>query len=101
MVRRSGMRAGRPSGTRSPRSGRRVGAARASDRDDFWPLLVEFTLSQRAWWIGICDEFGLTAMQGHSLRMLDPERPVPMSILADTLVCDASNVTGIVDKLEA
>ena len=40
-------------------------------------------------------------MQGHALRILDPERPVAMSTLADALICDASNVTGIVDKLEA
>src|SRR3954470_20309538 len=70
-------------------------------KDDFWPMVIEFTLSQRAWWIGLCDEFGLTAMQGHTLRVLDPYRPVAMSALADHLVCDASNVTGIVDKLES
>jgi MarR family transcriptional regulator, organic hydroperoxide resistance regulator len=68
--------------------------------DDFWPMVIEFTLSQKAWWIGCCEEFGLTAMQGHTLRLLDPDRPVAMSALADHLTCDASNVTGIVDKLE-
>jgi DNA-binding MarR family transcriptional regulator len=70
-------------------------------KDDFWPMVIEFTLTQRAWWIGLCEEFGLTAMQGHTLRLLDPDRPVAMSALADHLVCDASNVTGIVDKLES
>src|SRR4051795_3463399 len=74
---------------------------RKDSKDDFWPMVIEFTLSQRAWWIGLCDEFGLTAMQGHTLRLLDADRPVAMSALADHLVCDASNVTGIVDKLEA
>jgi DNA-binding MarR family transcriptional regulator len=69
--------------------------------DDFWPVVIEFTLSQRAWWVGLCTEFGLTPMQGHVLRMLDPQQPVPMSVVANTLVCDASNVTGIVDKLES
>jgi DNA-binding MarR family transcriptional regulator len=33
--------------------------------------------------------------------MLDPEEPLPMSALADRLFCDASNVTGIVDRLES
>ncbi len=70
-------------------------------RDDFWPLVIEFTLSQRAWWIGLCAEFELSPMQGHALRMLDPKQPVAMSALAEHLVCDASNVTGIVDKLES
>lgn len=69
--------------------------------DDFWPLLVEFALSQRAWWVGLCADFDLTAMQGHALRILDPGRPVAMNTLAEAMTCDASNVTGIVDKLES
>jgi MarR family transcriptional regulator, organic hydroperoxide resistance regulator len=69
--------------------------------DDFWPLVVEFTLSQKAWWVGICAEFELTPMQGHALRMLEPGSPVAMSALASTLSCDASNVTVLVDRLEA
>jgi DNA-binding MarR family transcriptional regulator len=75
--------------------------AKALTEDDFWPLLTEFALSLRTWWVGLCAELDLTAMQGHALRVLDPERPVAMSVLADALVCDASNVTGIVDKLES
>jgi DNA-binding MarR family transcriptional regulator len=73
----------------------------AEPGDDFWPVLVEFALSLRGWWIGICDELELTPMQGHALRSLDPDRPSPMSVLADMLICDASNVTAIVDKLES
>jgi MarR family transcriptional regulator, organic hydroperoxide resistance regulator len=69
--------------------------------DDFWPVLVEFALSLRGWWIAICDDLDLTPMQGQSLKALDPDRPVAMSVLADALICDASNVTGIVDKLES
>src|SRR5438552_529800 len=69
--------------------------------DDFWPLVIEFTLGQKAWWVDLCTEFDLTAMQGHVLRILEPDKPVAMSTLADALSCDASNVTGIVDKLES
>jgi DNA-binding MarR family transcriptional regulator len=72
-----------------------------SSADDFWPLVIEFLLSQKAWWIAMCADFELTAVQGHALRTLDPQRPVAMSSLADALACDASNVTGIVDKLES
>jgi DNA-binding MarR family transcriptional regulator len=79
--------------------------AKSMDReitaDDFWPLVVEFTLSQKAWWIGVCAELDLTPVQGHALRLLDPGRPLAMNTLAEALVCDASNVTGIVDKLES
>lgn len=69
--------------------------------DDCWPVMIEFLLSQKAWWVGICAEFDLTPMQGHAFRVLDPDRPLAMSSLAAELVCDASNVTGIVDKLES
>jgi DNA-binding MarR family transcriptional regulator len=43
----------------------------------------------------------LTFPQAHMLRLLDPERPLPMSALAERLFCDASNVTGLADRLEA
>ena len=83
---------------RKPRPDR----ARASlTEHDFWPLFVRFALSQKNWWIALCAEFDLSPMQGHALRILDPERPLAMSALADSLACDASNVTGIVDKLES
>ncbi|MET9623777.1 MULTISPECIES: MarR family transcriptional regulator [unclassified Streptomyces] len=43
--------------------------------------------------------YGLTSTQAKVLAQLDG--PVPMRGLATRLVCDASNVTGIVDRLEA
>ena len=67
----------------------------------FWPTMVEFLFATRSWWVALCAEFDLTPAQGQALRVLDPERPVAMSTLAEALVCDASNVTGIVDKLES
>lgn len=42
---------------------------------------------------------GLTSMQAKVLAQLGG--PMPMRGLAERLVCDASNVTGIVDRLEA
>lgn len=58
-------------------------------------------MSTKGWWIALCTEMDLTPVQGHALRSLDPAQPVAMSSLADALFCDASNVTGIVDKLES
>ena len=46
-------------------------------------------------------ELGLSFSQAHALRLLDPKEPMPMSALAERLFCDASNVTGIADRLEA
>lgn len=44
-------------------------------------------------------QFDLSFAQAMALRELD--EPLPMRELADRLCCDASNVTGIVDRLEA
>jgi DNA-binding MarR family transcriptional regulator len=44
-------------------------------------------------------QFDLSFAQAMALRELDA--PLPMRELADRLCCDASNVTGIVDRLEA
>jgi DNA-binding MarR family transcriptional regulator len=35
------------------------------------------------------------------LHLIEPGRPLPMGRLAETLSCDASNVTGLVDRLES
>jgi DNA-binding MarR family transcriptional regulator len=43
---------------------------------------------------------GLTSMQAKVLSQLR-SGPAPMRVLAERLVCDASNITGIVDRLEA
>jgi DNA-binding MarR family transcriptional regulator len=44
--------------------------------------------------------FDLSAPQAKALRYLAHAGPVPMRDLAGGLHCDASNVTGIVDRLE-
>lgn len=69
--------------------------------DPFWGTLIELLLGMRGWWSALCEELHLTPSQGLALRRLDPERPLAMSTLAEALACDASNVTGIVDKLES
>src|SRR5580658_10096911 len=42
----------------------------------------------------------LTPQLAHALRCLDPDQPLPMRDLAAELMCDASTVTGLVDRLE-
>lgn len=49
----------------------------------------------------VSDEFELTPAQAMALKNLEPQEPITMSALATHLLCDASNITGIVDKLEA
>jgi DNA-binding MarR family transcriptional regulator len=94
-------------GTNGKRSGqvsgddKRSGQVSGGGGDELWPLLTEFALSMRGWWISTCYGLDLTPAQGMALRSLDPDVPLAMSALADTLACDASNVTGVVDKMEA
>jgi MarR family transcriptional regulator, organic hydroperoxide resistance regulator len=71
-------------------------AAREAQR-----LFFEIGMVQRGRVGARLGELGLTFAQAHALRLLDPERPLPMSALAERLFCDASNVTGIADRLEA
>ena len=65
-----------------------------------WQLLVKFFFAQREH-LPSGDPFELSPVQCHVLHLLEPDRPVPMGRLAETLGCDASNVTGLVDRLEA
>jgi DNA-binding MarR family transcriptional regulator len=64
-------------------------------------LFFEIGMAQRAKAGAGLAELGLGFAQAHALRMLDPDEPMPMSALAERLFCDASNVTGLVDRLEA
>ena len=66
-----------------------------------WELLLKFFFSQRADLPALAAEFDLSPAQCHVLRLIDPGRPIPMGRLAETLACDASNVTGLVDRLES
>src|SRR3954465_12282320 len=82
-------------------AGPRRSSVEEAGEDTLWPLLIEFALSQRGWWTEVCGTLDLTPTQGLVMRLLDPRRPMAMNALADAMVCDASNVTGVVDKLKA
>jgi len=66
-----------------------------------WQLLVRFFFAQREHLLSACGDPDLSPIQFHVLHLLEPGRPVPMGRLAQTLACHASNVTGLVDRLEA
>jgi len=66
-----------------------------------WELLLRFFFSQRAGLPGLAAEFELSPAQCHVLHLIEPGHPVAMGELADTLACDKSNVTGLVDRLES
>ena len=66
-----------------------------------WQLLSQLAPLLRSHWADMAGQFDLTPAQAFALRRIEPGHPVPMNGLAEVLLCDASNVTGIVDKLEA
>src|SRR5213078_1350098 len=72
-----------------------------SEAEELWRLLVELGVAHvRTHFQRVIVELDLSPPQAYALRRLEPERPLPMRDLADGLACDASNVTGIVDRLE-
>src|SRR5437762_11932114 len=68
---------------------------------DAWQLLIRLFFAQRAHLPPLAAELQLSPAQCHGLHLIEPGRPIPMGQLAETLACDASNVTGLVDRLES
>ena len=62
---------------------------------------MKFFFAQRAQLPSLGAEFELSPVQCHVLHLIEPGQPMPMGRLAETLACDASNVTGLVDRLES
>jgi DNA-binding MarR family transcriptional regulator len=63
----------------------------------FWRIFMED--KRRRW--AILAEFGLSPQQSMAMTMLQPGQAMTMSAMAEALYCDNSNITGIVDRLEA
>lgn len=74
---------------------------RRTPLEDAWDLIGQLFWQMRPRMVRVAGEFGLSPPQLFALKTLDPDNPVPMSALAAALHCDNSNVTGLVDGLEA
>jgi DNA-binding MarR family transcriptional regulator len=67
-----------------------------------WSLALQIVFSENPPRVpSVAAEFDVSPMGLKLLYGLDPDVAQPMSALAVSLYCDASNVTGIVDRLEA
>jgi DNA-binding MarR family transcriptional regulator len=75
-----------------------VGGPRHALIKDTVHRLFELTGRLRAHMDGAAASLDLTPMQARALFVT--QAPIPMGALADALHCDASNITGIVDRLE-
>jgi DNA-binding MarR family transcriptional regulator len=71
------------------------------DASRAWQLLMRFFYAQRADLLPSGEDADLSPVQWHVLHLIEPGQPVPMRRLAEALSCDASNVTGLVDRLES
>jgi DNA-binding MarR family transcriptional regulator len=66
-----------------------------------WHLMVQFFFTQREHLPPVAAALDLSPAQCHVLHRIEPGRPMPMGQLASTLSCHASNVTGLVNRLES
>ena len=82
-------------------SGARL-AGRVSLADQAWALLLQvgFELVSAHFTTTVA-ELDLAPTQARALHELDLDRPISMRELAERLKSDPSNVTGLIDRLEA
>jgi DNA-binding MarR family transcriptional regulator len=71
-----------------------------SPADEAWALLVAMVFSQREHVMDAAAAEDLTPGHAIALVNLDPDRPRPMRELASIIRCDASYLTGVIDRLE-
>jgi DNA-binding MarR family transcriptional regulator len=76
-------------------------ARTAAPADEAWELLRQLLAQQRRRFIAAASELDLHPAQAGALLQMEPEEPRPMHELAALLACDNSNVTGLIDRLEA
>ena len=72
-----------------------------SEACEAWQLLMKLFFNQRADLPTLASEFELSPAQCHVLHLMEPDQPIPMGRIAEGLACDASNVTGLIDRLES
>jgi DNA-binding MarR family transcriptional regulator len=64
----------------------------------YWQFLQASFRAKKAF-IKLAEEHDLTFVQLYTLCSMEPGKPLPMHEIASMLNCDASNVTGIIDRL--
>jgi DNA-binding MarR family transcriptional regulator len=75
--------------------------AQQTPAEEAWALLWGIMQANKRRMIELARELDFSPVQLHLLRLLEPGVEIPMRALAQQLFCDPSNVTGIVDRLEA
>lgn len=74
----------------------------ASDAaQEAWGHFWQIFMADKPRRLAVMSELGLSFQQSMALMALEPGAPLTMGALASAMQCDNSNVTGIVDRLEA
>jgi DNA-binding MarR family transcriptional regulator len=68
-------------------------------RDNLYWMLLQVAFRSKHGLMKLAEKYDLTVVQLHSLGVMNPGEGIPMNTLSNLLLCDASNVTGIVDRL--
>ncbi len=66
-----------------------------------WKALFDVLQSQKPWLAERLAEYDLTIFLGHTMHTIAEAGEMTMSEIAGALFCDASNATGLVDRLVA
>ena len=75
---------------------------KVSPAREAWKLATDLWLGERPPRVpALAAEFDLSPMGIRTLYLLEPGVEVPMSRVAEQCGCDASNITGIVDRMES
>ncbi len=83
-----------------PRPARPVASSPAVVRD-LSQTFAQLIRRRIAWYRRVAADMGLSAIQANTLFHMDPARASTMSAVAEAVGCGPSNLTAIVDKLEA
>jgi len=70
------------------------------DENVYWQLL-QVAFRAKHGLMQLAEKHDLTVVQLHTLGIMQPGEAIPMNTISCMLLCDASNVTGIVDRLLA
>lgn len=66
-----------------------------------WRQIIDLVHSQKSWMMEQIADLDITPQMAQALHAISENDSLTMSSLAGELFCDASNTTGIVDRLEA
>ena len=72
-----------------------------AEQDNLYWMLLQVAFRAKHAIMKLAEKHNLTVVQLHALGMMVPGESIPMNHLSFVLLCDASNVTGIVDRLFA